>query len=475
LVVCLVLVLAPPSRTSAPAQPVGAEFQVNTYTTSGQFSPAVGPDGAGGFVVVWHSFGSSGTDTSSYSVQGQRYSSAGTAVGAQFQLNTYTTAFQQRPTVGPDGAGGFVVVWQSYGGSGTDTSSFSIQGQRYTSAGTAVGADFQVNTFTTSNQSFPSVGPDGAGGFVVVWQSSGSSGTDTSSFSIQGQRYTSAGTAIGAEFQINTYTTSSQQGPAVGPDDAGGFVVVWESLGSSGTDTSAGSVQGQRYTSAGTAVGAEFQINTYTTSIQQGPAVGPDGAGGFVVVWQSYGGSGTDTSAGSIQGQRYTSAGTAVGADFQVNTFTTSAQFEPAVSPDGAGGFVVVWQSNGGSGTDTTGSVQGQRYTSAGTAVGADFQVNTFTTSNQSFSNVGPDGAGGFVVVWQSSGSSGTDTSSFSIQGQRFVVGASTTSTTTTTTSTTLPPLIPVLSGSGQLLLTALLAFAILVLGLAWRLNRPAS
>ena len=48
--------------------------------------------------------------------------------------------------------------------------------------------------------------PDGD--FVVVWESNGSSGTDTSSWSIQGQRYASNGSTLGAQFQVNTYTTS---------------------------------------------------------------------------------------------------------------------------------------------------------------------------------------------------------------------------------------------------------------------------
>jgi len=445
-VVCLVLVLAPPSRRTALAHPIGAEFQVNTYTTFNQGFPGVAADGAGGFVVVWQSgdFSGHGPDGDRAGVQGQRYTSAGTAVGAEFQVNTYITSVQRGPGVAADGAGGFVVVWQSGGSSGTDTSNYSIQGQRYTSAGTAVGAEFQVNTYTTSSQYLPAVGPDGAGGFVVVWQSFGSSGTDTSNYSIQGQRYTSAGTAVGAEFQVNTYTTSTQRDPAVGADGAGGFVVVWATYGSSGTDTSYWSVQGQRYTSAGTAVGAEFGVNTYTTSDQWFPAVAADGAGGFVVVWQSYGSSGTDTSVGSVQGQRYTSAGTAVGAQFQVNTYTPGDQFAPAVGPDGAGGFVVAWSSFfSSSGTDTSpASVQGQRYTSAGTAVGAEFQVNTYTTSSQYHPAVAADGAGGFVVVWQSYGSSGTDTSVASVQGQRFA-------------SATMP--VPALSSASRVLLAALL------------------
>jgi hypothetical protein len=185
----LVLALGLPLPQSIRAQPVGAEFQVNTYTTGSQVNPSVAPDGAGGFVVVWHGTGSSGTDTSDESIHGQRYTSAGTAVGAEFQVNTYTTSGQYYPAVGPDGAGGFVVVWTSFGSSGTDTSAHSVHGQRYSSAGTAVGAEFQVNTHTTAYQHTPAVGPDGAGGFVVVWTSAGSSGTDTSFSSVQGQRF----------------------------------------------------------------------------------------------------------------------------------------------------------------------------------------------------------------------------------------------------------------------------------------------
>jgi hypothetical protein len=54
----------------------------------------------------------------------------------------------------------------------------------------------------------------------------------------QGQRYNASGSAIGGEFQINTYTTNSQYRPSVASDSSGNFVVVWESDGSAGSDTS---------------------------------------------------------------------------------------------------------------------------------------------------------------------------------------------------------------------------------------------
>src|SRR5262249_44206528 len=142
---------------------VGGQFQVNTYTTGRQNRPAVTGDAAGNFVVVWQSYGSAGSDTSGYSVQGQRYDSTGTPLGGEFQVNTYTTGCQGRPAVTGDASGNFVVVWASWGSPGSDTSYNSIQGQRYDSAGTPVGGQFQVNTFTTGDQTYPAVTGDGAG------------------------------------------------------------------------------------------------------------------------------------------------------------------------------------------------------------------------------------------------------------------------------------------------------------------------
>ena len=42
-------------------------------------------------------------------------------------------------------------------------------------------------------------------------------------------------TPLGSEFQVNTYTTNSQNNPSVAVDADGDFVVVWESDESAGT------------------------------------------------------------------------------------------------------------------------------------------------------------------------------------------------------------------------------------------------
>src|SRR5262245_48343650 len=208
---------------AAPGDPVGVEFQVNTYTTGTQNEPVVVQDPAGGFVVIWRSPASAG-DTSGDGIWARRFDAAGAPRGDEFQVNTWTTGDQRAPAVAANGSHGFIVVWDSDGGSpGTDTDSVSVQGQLLDATGSPLGAEFQVNTYTTQYQSTPAVVAL-TEGFVVVWQSYGSVATQTN---IKGQRFDATGTPISGEFQVNTYETGFQRDAAVASLEGGGFVVVW--------------------------------------------------------------------------------------------------------------------------------------------------------------------------------------------------------------------------------------------------------
>jgi hypothetical protein len=398
--VTLVVLAALPSFAWAQPQPAGSEFRVNTYTTSFQRFPALAMDSRGNFVVVWES---TGQDGSGVGVFGQRYDAAGAAVGGEFRANTYTTDNQYGAAVAADSAGNFVVIWQSYG---QDGNRLGVFGQRYDTAGAAVGGEFRVNTYTTSMQYLPAVAMDAAGTFVVVWQSYTQDG---SGFGIFGQRYDAAGAAVGGEFRVNTYTTNGQYLPAVAMDAAGNFVVVWESLSQDGDNVD---VFGQRYDAGGVPRGSEFQVNTYTTNYQGFPAVAVDAAGNFAVIWQS---NGQDGSSVGVFGQRYDAAGAAVGGEFGANTYTGDNQGASAVAADGAGNFVVVWQSYAQDGSGF--GVFGQRYDAAGAAVGGEFRVNTYTADRQGAPAVAADGAGNFVVVWHSYSQDGGSPGIF---GQRY-------------------------------------------------------
>ena len=218
-------------RYAGSGAPLGTEFRVDSFTTSG-VTPDVAVDGSGNFFVVWTSLG-----LMSAEVHAQRYASSGSPLGTEFRVST-STGYQDEPAVASDPSGNFVIVWGDFA---QDGSGFGVFGRRFAISGAPMGPEFRVNTYTSDDQRAPAVAADAAGNFVVVWESLTQDG---SSFGVFGQRHASSGTPLGPEFRVNTFTTNSQVTPAVGADSLGNFVVVWNSLLQDGSGYG---VFGQRY------------------------------------------------------------------------------------------------------------------------------------------------------------------------------------------------------------------------------------
>ena len=397
----LLVALAVLPRLAFPqgGQPLGPEFRINTFTTLGQAAPSVSSNGAGSFVVVWQS----PQDGSGYGIFGQRFTASGVPLAPEFLVNTFTTGNQAAPAVAVDLVGSFIVLWQS---EAQDGSGHGIFGQKYSSAGAPVGTEFRVNSFTTGDQIAPSVGFDKLNAFYVAWTSDGQDGSGAG---IYGQRFGSPGFPMGPEFRVNATTAGNQRSPSIAANMAGNSVVVWES---EGQDAGASfGVFGQRYLATGAPAGSEFRINTHTTGNQIAATI-TNTLNNFVVAWQSYG---QDGSSYGVFSQRYTSNGVPLGAEFRVNTFGTGYQMAPGLAGDANGDFVVVWESAAQDGSGA--GVFGQRYASSGAPLGAEFRVNTFTTNGQSRAVAASSLSANFVVIWQSDLQDG---SSYGVFGQRY-------------------------------------------------------
>lgn len=398
---------------------LAGETRINTYTTSNQDQNFVATDTNGNFVVVWRSYGSNGTDTDGASVQAQRFNSAGVAQGSQFQVNNFTTGAQTAYDVAYDSNGNFIIAWTSFGSFGNDVDN-SIQARRYNSVGVALDAnEFQVNTYTTSNQNRAKIATDNNGNFVIAWQGYGVGTDNGGTQAINARRFNSTGTPIDAnDFQVNTYTTGTQERPSLAMDNSGNFVITWSEKG--GQDGNNSGVYAQRYSSNPTLtpVGTEFQVNTYTTSFQQDSSVAMDSVGNFVVSWRS---NNQDGNSAGVFAQRYSSNPTLtpVGTEFQVNTYTTSFQNLPQVSMDAVGNFIVSWASGGNQDGDNEG-VFAQRYSSNPTLtpVGVEFQVNTSTTVKQTSPAIALNDNGNYVIIWKDT--SALDGDNSGIFGQRY-------------------------------------------------------
>ncbi|HEV8268731.1 MAG TPA: hypothetical protein VGR00_10870, partial [Thermoanaerobaculia bacterium] len=286
---------------------------------------------------------------------------------------------------GADSGGDFVVAWQAQT-STVDGSYSAVLARRFSAAGTGIGLEFRVNSYTTGSQISPAVARNGSGTFLVAWQSTAQDGNQDGVF---GQLFDNGGAQVGGEFRVNAYTTSVQRNPAVASDAAGNFVVTWEDRGS---ESNYG-VFGRRYDAGGSPLGTEFHVNTYTTGPQYFSAVATDPSGRFVVVWASYDSGVFST---GINGQRFCTALAAV--TINVNGSTT-------VCPTGTGGLATVTDSGGGTSTHQW----GYRTTPAGMTITdiAGQTMATYTLNGADF-----PGAGTYYLVCRTTPACGSMTTS---------------------------------------------------------------
>jgi hypothetical protein len=172
--------------------------------------------------------------------------------GPEFQVTSTSLGYQGEPSSAGDSLGNFVVVWQS---ENVDGANYAIVGQRFNSSGSAVDGEFQVNTFTPNRQAYSAVAFRQNGDFVIVWSSNGQDGFG---YGIFGQRYSSSWQPQGVEFQVSTYSTFDQNYPSVAITANGTFLVAW---GGTGQDDASG-VFAQRFASSGTRLASEFRVNS---------------------------------------------------------------------------------------------------------------------------------------------------------------------------------------------------------------------
>ena len=415
-----------PMTSFAQPTPVGGELQVNTTTALDQKGAQVAMDANGKTVVVWQDGGytTPGLDGSSLGVIGQRYDSSGNAIGGEFIVNSDTLGNQQAPDVAMDADGNFVVVWvdgADFGGDG-DGGFDGIAGRLFDSNGNPVGDQFTVNNITARQQLQPdvSMGPDG--GFIVAWTDGQPSPV---SFEIYARLFDSSGAPLGGQFQVNTFTTDRQQRADTGFDANGNFVIAWTSETDRVEEDE--DIIARRYDSAGNPLSGELVINSHTPDRQREVSLAVGDAGDFVATWQARG---VDGSSESIAARRFDSAGTPLAADFQVNTYTYSAQESPSIARDGLGNFTIVWSSYSQDGSAK--GIFGQEFDSAGNATGSEFRVNTTTFGNQGYGfrdvNSAMDNDGNFTVVWADEGAfaqggtpPGQDGDGAGVFAQRFV------------------------------------------------------
>ena len=332
-------------RYTADGQPMGNEFQANTYVKGDQWGADVAMNGNGESVITWFSAEQDGSGDGIYA---QRYDAAGAKVGNEFRVNTTTAGDQSFPEAAMNDAGAMVITWTAVASSGNGT---GIYAQCYDATGAKRGGELRANSAGGINLKESVVALDADGDFVVAWWRYDAN----KGYGIYSQRYNSAAAKVASEFRVNVGDTGPRtMRPSVAIDRGGGFIVVWESQISFGGSWD---IFAQRYNASGQRQGSEFRVNTSGEGDQFDAAVAMNADGDTVVTWSSYG---QDGDQAGVYAQRYSGDGQRQADELAVNSWTKGAQCSSAVAVDTDGDFAVTWSSENQDG-DSWG-VYAQRY-----------------------------------------------------------------------------------------------------------------
>lgn len=373
---------------------LGSEVQVNTSTHGFQTAPEIISLTNGNQVVMWQS----AHEGNRYQIYAQLYDASGNAIGSEFNLSSDDNFFSWWVSSAALSDGSFIATWTTYQ---KDGSGYGIYGRRFASDGNHLGDEFLINTETDGSQQVSSIAALADGGFVVAWQSLQQDGSSL----IYAQRFSSTGTKVGGEFQVNTYTEGSQISPSAFSLENGGFGITFE--GGPGIVT-------QLYNSDGTLNSSQSQSSdSGRLSISGGFSSASLSSGGFVT---------TFAQDGSVYAQKHDAEGNKAGLVYQVNNDNGNSHYWPTITPINSEYYVVTWTSKD---SDSNG-VYGRVISGLTDTVSDVFLINTHETSNQQFAVAVETGDNEFSVTWSSNNQDG---SGYGIFKQRFQLSENAVST----------------------------------------------
>jgi len=321
--------------------------------------------------------------------------------GEEFLVNTSNGWNHTFPTIGRDSTGNYVIAWDGFSGSDRD-----IYAQKFDPIGNKIGNQILVNSRVLDDQFDADIAVEKSGDFVVVWESKY---PDTLGWDIVARLFNSDGTPKGPEFIVNTFRNRDQVNPVVEYDKKGNFVIAWES---NGQDTTTVKIYYQKFDNTGSPIGTETLLIT-NTAIDKSPHFSFDSKNDMIMVWQ--GATSPVTFIWDVFGRRFDTDLNPVGNIFKVNTYTTLKQREPKIDFYTDDSYLIVWQSEAQDG-DIYG-IYGQKRSANDNNIGSEFLINTYTIGRQDRPDLDIDNSNYAVVVWESRFQDGDG---YGIFAQRF-------------------------------------------------------
>ncbi len=216
----------------------------------------------------------------------------------------------------------------------------------------------------------------------------------TDTWSIVGQLVDARGSAISEEIQIGEPARSMQRLPLVARGADGAFLVVWEAEDQDGDRTG---VFARGVSAMGAPLDRPFQVSQVSAGRQFEPVVTADAVGQYIVAWTNY--SLADQTV-EIKVRRLSLSGKPLGSEITVNSKKYGVnRRSPLVSSDPVGNVVVGWQEY--ASTSGEWSIVARALDARGATSGAEQVVERSQSDYLALERLEMDALGGFEVIWQ--------------------------------------------------------------------------
>ncbi|WP_299774354.1 Ig-like domain-containing protein [uncultured Pseudoteredinibacter sp.] len=350
----------------------------------------------GGYLVTYLKL--SDTEGQGFDVFAQRYDAEGNSTGDSFMVNSFKPGDQINSDVIGLKDGGFVVTWQSRD---QDGDLDGIYAQRYDADNNLVGPETQINVYTDSDQQRPAVSDLADGGYVITWMSDGQDGSGEG---IYMRLFNAEGVAITGDVRVNDSVIDNQANPSITTLSDGRLIVSWD------TENSAGQTQAMAkiYDAQGRSQSGEFTLSS-DGGAQSLSHVSATANGGFAVSWLEQAGEHT-----AVKVQLFNSDGTtSLSSAIDVHSSISAGASKPEVAGLANGDIVVTWTADDGEQL----GVFASRYNANGEVVYENKLINREESGVQTEPHIVALNDGGYLITW---GDLQAEEGRSSVWGQQF-------------------------------------------------------
>jgi len=379
---------------------VSTQFICNKYTANDQVFPSIDIFPNGNIIVAWESYLQDG---SAVGVYGRIFSSTGSVVQDEFQINTYTNHEQSGvlPLVLNDG--NVLFVWKSYN---QDTSKYGAYAKIVNPSTLAeIKEEFRLNDFVTDSQIPLSLTLLQNGNVLILWTSRTQDGDGNGIF---GKIISPTGTTIVDEFQVNSYSTDNQVKPSAIVLPNSNILITWES---NLQDGSSYGLYGTIITQNRDIVVPEFRINDITTGDQGAIEYLILPNGNIFLAWHSQR---LLNGKYAVVGKIIKQNGEVVAPEFLISDWVLGDNVYISLSLLTTGYVFAAWDCLGQDGSDF--GIYAKVLDQMGNTVRSEFRVNDYTTSAQENNQLVALNDGSIFVAWSSDQGSGN----FDIYGKIY-------------------------------------------------------